>query len=209
MRRSLPLLADHSLGKIKSAKAQVASDFERELRETAVLKHQRVSCRSGCANCCHHPVHVSLAEGVLIYRFLTEHGRWTPSLREKIRKHAEQTKDLPFEVWFLSAIPCPLLNTANECSAYKGRPLQCQLTYSMGDPDNCHPHRMQNMLMLERQTALTEFYGIQNRELRRHGAQVILMPLSLALLMAEKIVAGEIELESADMAVLREYMEIT
>ena len=208
-RRRLPLIVEQSLASVRHTRSQLAESFERELRMAANEAKTSITCREGCSNCCYHPVHITALEGALLYRYLADNGRWTPSVQERIRAHAERTRDLPYEVWFLSVIPCPLLDEkTKKCTAYKGRPFFCRATFALGDPDLCHPHKIEETEMVPRDRMVAAFHNEQAKVMRKHQLTTIIMPLSVAVLMGEKIVNGTIDLEQADVEVLREYAEV-
>jgi Fe-S-cluster containining protein len=205
-RRKLPLLVEHSLATVVSARVEVSTDFERKLRDEASKTGKPVSCESGCAHCCYHPIHITALEGAVLYRQLVARGRWTPSFQETIRVHAARTYDLPYELWLLSMMPCPLLDEKTAmCTAYDARPLVCRTTFSTGDPYNCHPHRITDSGLVSKREPVETFHARVRASIKRHGITMIIMPLSVALLIGEKIVTGEIDIEAADVEVLKQY----
>lgn len=209
-KRKLPVLAEHSLSMVSSARVEIPYEFEHRVRGELSDQKRAISCRPGCSNCCYHPVHLSALEGVLLYRHLVSRGKWTPTFRAKIQEHADKTRDLSYEVWLLSLIPCPLLDlSTNRCTAYAGRPFQCRVTFSSGDPHNCHPHRISESEIINKHEVSREFHERVSRAIRRHGITMIIMPLSVAIFLGESISNGEIDLESADIAVLKDYLEST
>lgn len=208
-RRRLPLVTEQSLATLRFVRTQLASDFDRELQDAAADGKLRLSCRVGCANCCYHPVMITAIEGALLYRHIAERGRWTPSFQQRVREHATKTRDLPMAVWFLSAIPCPLLDDkTKKCTAYEGRPFACRATYAFGDPDDCHPHRIEKAGLVNRKEVTSQYHTEQTKIASKHGLQMVVMPLSAALLLGEKIINGEVDLEDSDVSILRDYMEI-
>lgn len=209
-KRKLPLLVEHTLSTLRFARSQISVEFDRELRLKLDEAGAGVACREGCANCCYHPMLITALEGLQLYQWLTEHGRWTPSVRNRVREHAETTKDLPQAVWFLSLIPCPLLDTTKfTCTAYEGRPFTCRVTYSAGDPNDCHPHRIEDSGTINKQLVLAKFHGAQAQAARKFGLHMIVMPLSMAVLLGERIAKGEVDLENADAEIIREYGGVT
>src|SRR4051812_10907609 len=115
MKRHLPILADRAIGHIKALQIKTGHEFELQLR----LETPITSCRKGCTSCCSHPFLVTIAEGLIVYRWLRENKKWTPQVRHKVEGARGQTLGLPFEIWLLSNLPCPLLDAAGECSAYE------------------------------------------------------------------------------------------
>ena len=163
----------------------------------------QVSCKDGCANCCSHAVLVTIPEGMLAYRALTQKGHWAPSLRAKLDAHAKQTWDLSPVIWHLTNIACPLLEK-DRCLIYDSRPFSCRVTFSKGDPSYCHPHQADSLTqLLPKIGSMEEFCERQRRLLLRHKVRVSLIPLSKAILVGEKLVSGEEDMESMVLALAR------
>jgi Fe-S-cluster containining protein len=147
---------------------------------------------------------------MLLYKNLVSRGRWTPSLKATFEEHASKVRDASYEVWLLSMIPCPLLDEGTKkCTVYNARPFQCRVTYSTGDPYNCHPHRILESEIVNKRDVTEEFHSRVNRAIRKHGITTIIMPLSVAVLVGEKISNGEYDLDGADMAIFKDYVENT
>lgn len=210
MKRKLPILAEHSLANVLSARVEISTRFQEATQRKAIEAHKAITCHTGCASCCYHPVHISALEGVLLYRSIVARGGWTPSFKTKVADHANKARDLPYGVWLLSMLACPLLDEkTRKCTSYDSRPFACRVTVSMGDPHNCHPHRILDA-SIENKTEITaEFHARERAAISRHGLTMIIMPLSVALLVGEGIVRGDFDLEGADMALLRDYAENT
>lgn len=198
--RRLPLLVERSVGEAHASRL-----LEAEQYETAVFTVGGVSCTAGCASCCHYPVMVSVLEGIAMYQWLQEHRLWTQVLRDRLLEHKALTWNLAPEVWLLSEIPCPLLKD-NRCVAYESRPFLCRTLFSRGDPYYCHPHRLGSQLsgILNREDAVETIWKAEDRLLRRHKLRRILLPLAAAILLGEKVVLGEVDLEEANLELLRE-----
>lgn len=184
-KRKLPLLTERSLAQTKAASVQFAND----------LKLPEVSCKAGCAHCCSYPLYISILEGMILFRYLTNRGHWTPTLRKKLEQHSTQTYDLPAEIWLLTDIPCPLLDKNNKCSAYAVRPFSCRTLYAISEARLCHPHRMANAHYVSRDDATAVFREAEARILARHKLPLMGMPVSKAILLGEKIINGEGDLE--------------
>jgi Fe-S-cluster containining protein len=202
--RKLPMLLDRSLGELQAERLASTLPFEEKLRLT---KH--VSCKKGCANCCSHPLYISILEAIPIHRHLAEHGQWTPSFRRQLEAHAKKTVGLAIPVWVMLNAPCPLLTSEKMCSAYDARPANCRLTFSTGDPDYCHPHALRDGLteIVNRVPELKVFHEKEKALLRRHGLMHLTMPISQALLVADEILSGSLDLEDADHEFAKRYDE--
>jgi len=192
MKRQLPIMVERAVAEVKALQTEVGADFEGRVRQ-----ERAVSCKIGCSNCCHHPFLITLPEGLLLYRWLAAHGRWTPSLRKRVEQTRDKTLGLAFRVWLLSNIPCPLLED-RKCVAYDARPLHCRATFSRGAPEMCHPHELGSGTGLVPNTEVIVGYNSQVRALfKRIGIPGALMPLAEAVLLGEAIDSGQIEIEDS------------
>jgi Fe-S-cluster containining protein len=185
-RRRLPFLTERSLDQVKADRIELSTEFAATLGV--------VSCTKGCSACCSYPVYISVLEGMLLYRHLTEKGHWTPSLRKKLEKHANTTFDLSAEIWLLLDMPCPLLDK-NKCLAYDARPFSCRTTFTRGDPYNCVPRRIVSSKFVPKDEVTFKFRAVEARLLAKHGLSLIGMPISKAILIGEKVMIGEADLE--------------
>lgn len=193
MTRKLPVLVEQALADASAARQQAVFNFDQK-----VLSEVRsVSCRPGCSNCCRHPVLISVLEGIELFRWLADQHLWDTKMKEDFAKAHERTWGLALEVWALSDTPCPLLKD-NLCQAYKARPYSCRVTYSTGDPYDCHPHRLiEARGLIPRRAVHAEVEKAEGPILKRHQVPFLRLPLASAVLLGEKIVRGEIELEDA------------
>lgn len=191
MSRRLPVLVEDSIREASVARLHAAFAYEQKARTDATI-----TCRKGCSNCCYHPVLISVLEGIEIYRSLVAKGKW-PQLREAFLEHQDATWGLSLEVWLLSMRPCPLLKE-NQCSAYESRPLSCRVTLSQADPYYCHPHQLDGGSgMLSKKDVLEATASIEAELLRKHSLRFGRLPLSAAVLLAERIEKGELLLEES------------
>jgi len=185
-KRKLPLLAERSVAEMKAKRLEIANSLDTKLR--------LVSCQRGCSACCSHPRYISILEGMVLYQYLTAKGQWTPSLRAKLEEHANQTFDLAAEVWLMLNLPCPVLDKG-KCLAYEARPFSCRTIYATSDPLNCHPHRLTEARFVDRQAEAERFREAERKILARHGLALFGIPISKAILLGEKIMSGEGDLE--------------
>lgn len=190
----LPVLVERIVAEARATQTQTAQDFDQRSQQDT----RSISCRSGCANCCHHPFLVTVLEGLLLYRWLADHGQWTPSLKKRVTETRDKTLGLAFEVWLLSNLPCPLLRE-NKCIAYDARPLHCRITYSEGLPSDCHPHALSpETPLLPNIEVIVGFNSRLRMLLKKLDVVGSLMPLSEALLLGEAIEKGTISIEDSD-----------
>jgi len=203
MRRKLPLLTERTLADVRIRRTELATEFGHITRSRGT-----VMCKAGCSDCCRHPVVISALEGALLYQWLANRGKWTPTFKRKVQDTAELTSDVAMEVWLLANIPCPLLGQDNLCAAYEARPFNCRTTLSVGDPYYCHPHRIADgSAIVSRVSVLQQFHEEEQKLLKRYGLKHFLMPISKALLVGERIITGNLDLENVDRVLLEEYAE--
>lgn len=158
--------------------------------------NQETSCRKGCANCCYHPVLVTILEGVGLYQSLVKQELWTPRLKRSLTEHAQRVTGLSLEVWHLGMIPCPFLTAEKTCSIYNSRPFSCKITYSVGDPEDCHAHKLGKGLV-PRQVLLHIQAEVDKLLLSRQALPYFRVPLSVALLYAERLADGDLDIEDS------------
>jgi Fe-S-cluster containining protein len=204
--KKLTLQTERAVADTQSAGTELAKRFERDLRATLADIRSTIMCTKGCAHCCHYPLTISIFEGVRIYRHLARHGLWLPSLKTLLKEHSEKTFGLSYELWLLSVTPCPLLKRdTNQCIAYIARPLACQITYSLGDPIECHPHRVSiSNPLTARVEILKEYHRAEEKLFHANGAMLALVPISNALLLGEQL-SGGTSLESLNLQVLKDF----
>lgn len=189
-------------------KSDLSTRFEMKARAKVAQAKETITCRPGCAYCCYHPIMISALEAIPLYRFLQRKGRWTDKLKVKLVETSDKQYGAAFEVWLYSMIACPLLDEKNMCMGYEARPLICRSYYATSDPELCHPHRLgEGTKILDRTEAVEPFHKKIEQILLRHKLQFLAMPIGTALLLAEKICTGQLDLESVDREVLMEYVE--
>jgi|SRR5215467_2104461 len=200
--RRLPVLAERSIAEIKALQIEADQRYHRSM----VTGDVRTTCKRKCHHCCHHPFLISVAEGVLLYRWLHEHGQWT-ALRKRIEETRDKVLGLSFDVWLLSDLPCPLLRDS-ECSAYEARPLRCRITYSIGDPDLCRPNELGVATpILPNADFIIGFSQRSQAALKRAGVKSgNLMPVAEALLLGEAIGTGKLEISDSDSQHLKDLI---
>jgi Fe-S-cluster containining protein len=207
-KRRLPVLVEKSIGSVQALRSEVGSKFEMLVRGEASKSNKPITCSAGCASCCYHPITISILEGILIYRWLVKNGRWSLNLQKKLKETSDQQYGTSYEVWLFALIPCPLLDEEKRCSVYAARPLICRTYYATGDPHYCHPHRLGPYTRIVDRKAVTDTYHTeQERILRENRLQFLTMPIGAALLLADRVCKGEIDLGGVDRILLNEYTE--
>ena len=200
MKRKLPVLVDQAVGAVQAEAAEKGVAFERLVRTK-----KQPSCRVGCDHCCYHPVEVSLFEAIPIYRFLVARGRWTPSFVRALEEHDAKVAHLTMTIWLFTKIPCPLL-ADHKCSAYEVRPFQCRTTWAVGDPHYCKGEEFGSQTGLIPRAELAQTF----RDYERLFAQplnhtYLTMPLSRALLLAAKVVTGEVSVSDTHLVLFENF----
>lgn len=187
-RRKLPVLTEQAIGSVKAESAARSQAFERQLRRQGNL-----SCRPGCSNCCYLPIEISILEAIPIYRELVQKGRWTPAFVKTLQEHAGQTNLLAPTVWMLLRLPCPLLRD-NRCSVYDVRPFHCRTMWATGDPFYCDGRNFSpNTTLVPKGDLVSDFVAYEGLASKQAGMPNYMVPISRALLVAEKVVAGQMD----------------
>lgn len=208
-KRHLPILVENSISQIGVLKTSLMAEFNQKVRMDSRVSGGTITCTPGCAWCCYHPVSISVFEGILLYRWLNTHGKWTSKLKENLKRAADTQFGLTSEVWLKSLIPCVLLGSDNKCTAYSARPLICQAYYAVSDPHYCHPHRLSRSLttLVPRDQVVGKFHSEQETIHRKHKLQIITLPIGASLLIAEKLCTEEIDIDALDGFIIKEYGE--
>lgn len=206
--RRLPLVTNRVLADAKALQSHVGTEFERRLSKQHGASE--ISCKKGCANCCRHPFLITVIEGILLYRHLMATGQWTATLRQRVIEAKEFTTGLDYEVWLMSNIPCPLLTSEQECSAYAARPLHCRVTYSSGDPELCSPHSLgAGTPLIPNVDTLLQYHTELRTLMRKIDCRGTLLPLAHALTLGELIETGQIQLEDSESVYAKELLRST
>jgi Fe-S-cluster containining protein len=205
-KRRLPVLVERSIGHTLALRSDTASHFEAALVSEVKGAGLSITCTPGCASCCYFPITVSILEAVPIYHHLLQNRKWTIDLRRRLQDTYERQMSVTYEVWLLSLNPCALLSEDKKCLAYDERPLSCRVMVSVGDPFYCHPHRMgEQTKMVPREGVMSKYNLAEAKTLRKHRVQVQQIPLGLALLLAERVSNGDLDISAVDSEVLKEF----
>lgn len=202
--KRLPVITERALGDVKALQIQTDHAYEMRMRQQGVSP----TCKKGCDSCCHHPFLITIAEGVLLYRWLQANHKWTPAFR----RHVEETRDkvlgLSFEIWLLSKVPCPLLLGHGQCSAYEARPLRCRVTFSSGDPAQCRPNELgPRTPLVPNADTVIEFTRSSVAALKKAGiSDGYLMPVAEALLLGEAVDTGKLDIKHVDVQHMKDLL---
>lgn len=197
MSKKLPILLEKTLAEVKALQSDTGLAFHETVSNTS----SRLTCKKGCANCCYHPLLISLVEGILLYRNLVGNGKWSPGLKKRLRDHRDRVRGLAFEVWLLSMTPCPLLKD-DLCEGYASRPIHCRTTYSTRKAVGCHPHTLGEGLVYN--TTVVAQYNLElSQLLKRAEEKSPLMPISDAVLLGERVSNQDLTFSEA----VQEYLQ--
>ncbi|SDU19434.1 Putative zinc-or iron-chelating domain-containing protein [Verrucomicrobium sp. GAS474] len=93
-------------------------------QEVAEAAHVPVSCRKGCAGCCHYEVEVTSDEGALLGEIVQ---RGYPIDRERLaRLAARERRDPEWLKLAISENRCVFLGEDRACGIYENRPASCR-----------------------------------------------------------------------------------
>jgi Fe-S-cluster containining protein len=112
---------------------EIDERFEGEYQK--VKKTREITCRKGCAFCCHLLVHITDDEAAL----LADRVRGGVEIdQEELKRQARLPDDA--SVWY--ELPpektrCVFLDGDNACKVYEDRPSSCRLNVSVDEPKKC------------------------------------------------------------------------
>jgi Fe-S-cluster containining protein len=103
-----------------------------------------VTCKRGCANCCHLPPAISLADALRVAvecREVVE--RLLPVLKAESAHYAAVfalDRAAAVDALITAPRPCAFLTADNDCAVYEARPLRCRsMLVETDDPKLCLP----------------------------------------------------------------------
>jgi Fe-S-cluster containining protein len=134
MERDLKALADTpditpaEVAERQHEMADVLIQIEKDRHPRAI----EISCRPGCAHCCHIEVSITAQEAALLARTAHDEGIEIDMQRARVQAEAEQWSDVPPELR-----ACVFLNQHDGCKVYENRPLACRNYHVITSPDAC------------------------------------------------------------------------
>lgn len=200
----LPLEVQRAVGAMRTARAVLKQEFDLSLAKQSKV----LSCHPGCAHCCSWPVAISILEGIDLCLYLIQTSSWTNSFREKVQEVADDLTGLTYPVWLNSASPCLFLDASSRCSVYEHRPFACRMSAATGVIAFCHPCEVARSRTIVPRTMFSmAFHSIEESLLQDHRLKMHTMPIATALLAAEPIALGKMELWQADTSIFAEHLE--
>ncbi len=119
------------------------------------LSGDPVSCKKGCALCCHHWVEdvysfeIDLIVETLkkkkpdkierILKDCQDDEATLISVVEEATERGVEDEETILNLFYQKMVPCPLLSESGECTVYDVRPLTCRSFFSREDTKLCHP----------------------------------------------------------------------
>jgi Putative zinc- or iron-chelating domain len=203
LKYNLPTRFELTLGQFKASRIRISSNYER-----SVVAERPVSCHKGCHHCCRYPVLTSILEALTVYRGIVQKRLWTSILKARFEETSDRVRGLSVEVWILSQIACPLLDEATgTCLAYDSRPFSCRTVYSRSDPHLCDPSHSGGLPpVLPRKEAIMEIGKVEATLMRKHRLGRIVLPLPVAVLLAERLDKGEVDFAACGVLVWKDYI---
>ncbi len=100
----------------------------------------KVTCKRGCAHCCHLLTLVTTAEGVYMAEMVFQRPDWE-AVVERLAEAAKECfyDGLSKSNYFRKKLPCPFLSEKDECEVYERRPACCRYHAAVTDPELCRP----------------------------------------------------------------------
>lgn len=209
MKYKLPVVLEQTVREAEVRRQLVETEFTSQLQAYLSDEKEHLSCAKGCTNCCYYPLMVSALEGVSLFRWLTEHHRWSRTLRDKFVAAHRMVWGMSASVWMLSLIPCPLLGDDKLCQAYEGRPTMCRATVSVRSPELCHPHEFGagNTYLPFRRETEEALHQAETDPLRRAHFTAVRMPLATAVLMGEYLCKEDKQPEDITAKLFEEWVK--
>lgn len=200
--RKLPVIAESAIAEVRALQISNHHTFQHDW-----VQNSKPTCKKGCSHCCYHPFLITIAEGILLYRWLHDNGKWTAALRKRLEESRNKVLGLSFEVWLLSDVACPLLER-DTCVGYAARPLRCRMLLSVGAPSLCRPAELGVATpLLPSADSLIRFTRNSRAALKRCGVKEgHLMPLAEALFLGELVDTGRLSLQEADVQHVRDLI---
>jgi Fe-S-cluster containining protein len=161
----------------------------------------KVSCKVGCAGCCHLLTLISLPEAVAIAEHILADPRRRQTIPALSNKFFEQLNRIPLTEasatgfkdlrtkYFATKTPCAFLDTTtNQCTVYSVRPSACRYHFVVTDPELCSPDRPgERVGRVNTFGADAKVLSEANRVSRQTKLPLYIAPLPVAMLWAFKL----------------------
>lgn len=165
-----------------------------------------VSCRPGCNGCCSRHVEVTVAEAAVMVLWLRRRGLWD-GVKRAAEEQASLARRTPPDAWFKMNIKCPALSREDgTCAAHQVRPPSCSTHYAASDPAACDPWVSSEREYLP--VDFTDIYVDSQKSIRdtlkADGILLLQLPMSLALLLADRVAAGAAKSYEEAVSIMRD-----
>lgn len=155
----MDLTVDQTLDMLEDEMRSIDELFLRVLDKIEQKEKRPVSCRT-CTQespgCCYQKTMVYAQEGLVIGRYLRQHGLDTPALRAELRAAGEEMEGHSRADWFHGArSPCVFLKNG-KCGIYQVRPHVCRTYYVINESFRCQPGCNDGVMFLD----VRQFRGI-------------------------------------------------
>lgn len=129
---------EHSMAVCKSAgHAPSHAAADQFIKDVVRTSSEPISCRAGCAFCCHQPVFASFNEFETLKNHLLDTGRKIE--RDRVQAQYDDINDGAYQKLEVAKRKCVFLGEDNCCTIYEVRPLNCRRLNVYSDPKSCYP----------------------------------------------------------------------
>jgi len=132
---------------LRTAYTLIDEQFEKGVKE----KELQLSCKKGCASCCHQLLMVTIPEAMIVishvmmsdYRIANQfvqqfNKKGGEQIKLSLELMAESSQEVRATKWWQLQQPCLLLKESdNTCGAYMARPPACRTYAVISDPAKC------------------------------------------------------------------------
>ncbi len=160
----------------RAAHQMVDEKMDAVLSDPVVQKH--LSCKKGCAFCCHTQVSVTMDEAHLLAHKIVQGHEIDLYRLENQAKYAHQASE-----WFKlshSQRKCVFLGEDNSCIIYEDRPSVCRTNSAISEPQYCSTENGEQQQMLLKTTEADMIIMGQFIQSQENGALPVLLKKAIA-----------------------------
>lgn len=168
--------------------AMMESSYQSEKRRLTTMK-DKISCTPGCSSCCSRMIHITVAEALVMWTYLSNDNK----LKE-VLKRAEELISISritnHTSWFKMKLVCPILDPKTKlCLSYAVRPSACSIHFVSSDPSICDPWNTE--IGIYKSESMTDLYQnfrkILENEVSGHGIFAFMLPMPQAIVLADRV----------------------